>query len=142
MTFKTVDARIRFVAKVNKTETCWAWKGAVDRNGYGQFRFNGKTAAAHRAAYELHIGPIPDGLELDHLCRNHGCVNPKHLEAVDKRTNILRGVGPSAESARAKNCVNGHIFDHVSPSGSRECRACWRMRSAAYRLRRREAAAS
>lgn len=86
------DSRLldRFWAKVFEREGCWLWCGTV-LNGYGQFSFEGKTVKAHRHSYEALVGPIPIGLALDHLCRNRGCVNPKHLEPVTWQTNIHRG---------------------------------------------------
>lgn len=96
----------RFWEKVDKTRTCWIWTGALDQNGYGKFRYmekNRSSAYAHRVAYELVKGEIPDGLHLDHLCRTRSCVNPDHLEPVTQRENNLRGVW-----ARRKGmCVAG-----------------------------------
>ena len=86
----------RFWAKVDKTETCWLWTGGQSA-GYGRFGFKGRpNLGAHRFAYELLVGPIPPGLDLDHLCRVRNCVNPDHLEPVTRRENLLlRGGGPS-----------------------------------------------
>ncbi len=118
----------RFWSKVEKTPTCWLWHGARSK-GYGQFSVNGKLIRAHRLAYEDTVGPIPAGLTLDHLCRVHACVNPTHLEPVDNRTNVLRGVGPSALNARQTHCQYGHRFTesniYWSPKG-RLCRICKR----------------
>ena len=74
---------VRFFAKIDASGVCWQWTGARDPNGYGLFRGNVRiTRRAHRFGYELLVGPIPDGLTLDHLCRNRGCVDPDHLEVV------------------------------------------------------------
>lgn len=82
----------RFTSLVDaRPGVCWRWRGSIQANGYGRFRANGKTTYAHRAAYALFVGPIPDGLGLDHLCRNRWCVNPEHLEPVTQRENIRRG---------------------------------------------------
>lgn len=78
-----------FWAKVRKTDICWLWKGAT-RNNYGAFRGNNETLYAHRVAYEYLIGPIPEGLELDHICVNKHCCNPAHLEAVTHQENMQR----------------------------------------------------
>ncbi len=68
---------------------CWLWAGFIHpKNGYGSYRMNGRTCGAHRASYELHVGPIPDGYDLDHLCRVRSCVNPSHLEPVTRRENL------------------------------------------------------
>lgn len=83
---------------MEKTDGCWNWKGTLFRNGYGAFGVSGKTCGAHRVAYELAIGPIPAGLQLDHLCRNRGCVNPGHLEPVTGTVNTGRGA--AARSTR------------------------------------------
>src|SRR6266496_2265386 len=88
----------RFWAKVDRSggsRACWLWTGKTGRDGYGRIGLGGRGALvrvrAHRFAYELLIGPIPDGLQIDHLCRVRHCVNPAHLEPVTQRENILRG---------------------------------------------------
>lgn len=87
----------RFLAKVSKTESCWLWCAWSTPAGYGMIKIAGRTAQAHRVSYELHVGPIPEGHEIDHLCRNRGCVNPAHLEPVthaenQRRSAVARGV--------------------------------------------------
>ena len=114
----------RFWKKVAVTagDGCWEWNGYVRPNGYGQF---GRNQAAHRVAYELGVGPIPQGMELDHLCRNRRCVRPSHLEPVSHPENTRRG------GAAVKACPQGHPYDEAntywlkSPgTGRRHCRAC------------------
>src|SRR3990167_9081181 len=90
----------RFWVRVDKTATCWLWKGSIDSQGYGRLSRRPRRSA-HRFSYQLLIGPIPPGRELDHLCRVRHCVNPDHLEAVTRRVNILRGMGAPAVLARA-----------------------------------------
>jgi hypothetical protein len=93
---------------------CWLWMGQHHKQGYGMFskriegRKNSKTYLAHRVAYERLIGPIPEGLVLDHLCRNTGCANPYHTEPVPQIVNILRGEGYAAKCARKTHCKRGH----------------------------------
>lgn len=124
----------RFDAKVvSDHETgCLLWCGATNNTGYGTVRVRGRTLLAHRVAYERHIGPIPDGLQIDHLCRIRRCVNPRHLEIVTSKENTLRGHSPLAQSARRQRCPRGHILQgenlHLRPTGHRECLACKRMR--------------
>ena len=125
------------------TETgCWIWLGAVRRGtlgrggGYGVLGILGlrKNQYAHRYAYELLKGPIPDGKQVDHLCRVRCCVNPAHLEVVTQRENILRGDGFSARFARQELCKRGHALTgenldaRVLALGGRECRKCQRVR--------------
>lgn len=117
----------RFWEKVNKTEACWLWTGSL-AGGYGRFWANGHMISAHRWAYEAANGPIPDGLELDHLCRTLVCVQASHLEAVTHRENVLRGVGPAAVHARKTHCIHGHEYTpentYKRKGGWRSCRAC------------------
>jgi len=100
----TRQAQSRPVGYVICENGCWEWIGARAPNGYGRFRHT----AAHRVTYEMHRGPIPEGLTLDHLCRNKGCVNPDHLEAVVLRENIVRGTSPAAARAKQTHCKHGH----------------------------------
>ena len=119
----------RFWAKVTKTPTCWLWTGAKSRGGYGAFNSgNNKIIPAHRFAYELLVGPISQGLTLDHLCRTPACVNPAHLEPVTMQINTLRGISPSAKAAAKTHCPQGHPYDLLNTynqrDGGRVCRAC------------------
>jgi hypothetical protein len=122
------DIEARFWAKVEKTDTCWVWS-AAKISGYGAFKLDGRAIRAHRFAYELLVGPVPEGLPLDHLCRNRACVNPAHLEPVTHRVNILRGEGACAVKARQTHCIHGHEFtleNTYLKSGKRQCRTCRR----------------
>lgn len=95
----------RLWARVDKNPDgsgCWIWTGALTTNGYGQVRWGDRTLRAYRLVYELLVGPIPDGLQLDHLCRNRRCVNPAHLEPVTQWENWARGMAPSARAWRQK----------------------------------------
>ncbi len=107
---------------------CWHWTGSQWSNGYGQANFNGRRFQAHRFVFEQHKGAIPDGLVLDHLCRNIICVNPDHLEPVTHAVNLGRGMAPTVIIARSGSCAQGHRMEgdniYTSPSGARRCRAC------------------
>jgi hypothetical protein len=144
----TPDAK-RFWSKVSLGDGCWNWQAASDARGYGGFHrtINGvhTQCMAHRVAYELLVGPIPDGLELDHLCRNPRCVNPHHLEAVTHRVNALRGISSTAKNAVKTHCDKGHPFDErntywTTNQGlpSRRCRECRKFFQRKLRRKRRE----
>jgi hypothetical protein len=132
----TVDIETRFWGKVDASGDCWEWQ-AQRSNGYGRVRRDGRWVMAHRLAYELLVGPIPDGLCIDHLCRNRGCVNPTHMEAVPDRVNILRGQGFAARAARQTTCPSGHEYDAVGYRGARTCTLCHLAAGARYRARLR-----
>ena len=122
----------RFWKYVAKTSTCWVWTGSIKKDGYGELSggMGRKMISPHRYSYELLIGNIPQGKQIDHLCRNRCCVNPKHLEVVSQKENILRGIVPTAINAKKKMCVNGHPFDsintRITKSGNRLCVKCSR----------------
>ncbi len=120
---------------------CWQWIGAKHSEGYGVIRADGRPAYAHRVAYELLVGPIPEGLDIDHLCRNRLCVNPTHLEPVTRRENLLRGDTITADQTRRTHCPQGHPYEGDNlfhdKKGRRYCRACAREHSrASYRRRK------
>lgn len=120
---------------------CFVWTAGISTQGYGKFKVGGKTALAHRWSYQLIKGEIPKGKVIDHLCRNRRCVNPDHLEAVENRENLLRGIGPSAINSAKTHCLNGHEFTaentYHRPKG-RECRKCWEERRRQGGMRKRE----
>lgn len=134
----------RFWAKVAAPQTpdgCMEWGASKDGKGYGKFYLNGHLVPAHRFAYELVIGPIPEGLQLDHLCRNRACVRPDHLEPVTARENLLRGETLAARNAAKTHCDNGHPYNtentYWHKPNRRKCRACSRERQRFYRARRK-----
>lgn len=122
------------------TTGCWVWVRQRNKHGYGHVcvgtrRSNtGKTcgigAGAHRVSYELHIGKIPAGLQIDHLCRNRACVNPQHLEPVSAKENVNRGETIAKAAKAATSCKRGHVFTDSStrrwPDGRRACKICER----------------
>ena len=129
----------RFWEKVDRrgSDECWPWLASLDAYGYGQI-YGGPLSPtnrkAHQVAYEINVGPIPSGLELDHTCRNPACVNPAHLEPVTHRENGLRGVGVGARNARKNHCPKGHPYDLVNTAFNkrgRRCRTCKKLRRAA-----------
>lgn len=117
-----------FWNKVQKSNDCWRWIGRIESYGYGRFYFKGKLILAHRMAYELLVGEIKEGLQLDHLCRNRWCVNPAHLEQVTQKQNILRGVGAPAKNARKKNCPKCgseySLYSNGKSGKTRRCKPC------------------
>lgn len=119
----------RFWSKVEKRgeRECWPWRGTVIDSGYGQFRAAGRRCMAHRYAYELLVGPIPTGYEIDHVrargCTRTDCVNPAHLEAVTPRENKLRSDNVSGVNARKAECPKGHPYSR-STDGKRFCPTC------------------
>ncbi len=126
----------RFWAKVNKTDGCWLWTGSLTNKGYGSFSYKGHTVQSHRYAHELLVGLVPEGLEVDHLCRNRACMNPAHLEAVTHRVNLLRGNSFSARYARVTHCPQGHLYNEANTRlshGRRLCRTCRNKASRTYK---------
>jgi len=121
---------------------CWIWLDSLIQRGYGQLRVNGKGLRAHRIAHELLKGPIPSKLTIDHLCRNHWCVNPDHLEAVTQKENILRGTNQIAINAKQTHCSKGHEFSflntYISKKGHRFCRECNRINCKRQYLKKKQ----
>lgn len=113
---------------VERLDGCWEWMGYCDRKGYGRFSLNNRPTIVARASYEAFIGPIPDGLTIDHLCRFPPCVNPAHLAVVTRGENTMRGETITAKNARAAACPKGHAYDavntYVDKRGRRSCKAC------------------
>ena len=102
---------------------CWLWQGALNPRGYGNIRYENKSHKAHRFIYEQLVGPIPEGLTLDHLCRVTNCVNPEHLDPCTMAENIRRGT-----KASQTHCKRGHEFTEentvIKSNGTRRCRTC------------------
>ncbi len=123
----------RFWAQVTPTGFCWEWDGRKQKKtGHGRYQVSReKSVAAHRHSYETLVGPIPDGLTLDHLCRNPPCVNPDHLDPVTNAVNVLRGFGITAMQKRQTHCKHNHEFTaentYTTKRGIRQCRECHRV---------------
>lgn len=125
----------RFWSKVIRADYCWLWQGSLNSAGYGSFGGMG----AHCYSYQVLHGPIPSGMEIDHLCQNKRCVNPQHMEVVSHRENCLRAGGWAAKHSNATHCPAGHPYDEGNTQrrrGRRYCKKCVR----AYDNRRHDAA--
>lgn len=145
MTAPDADLRAAFLAETLCAPSgCLIWMGKRSWDVYGSFYMNRRNMGAHRAAHILFIGPIPDGLVVDHLCRNRRCVEPMHLQAVTVRENTLRGMGITAVQAQRTHCIHGHEFTpentRITKRGRRDCRACNRARAKRDYWRAKESA--
>jgi hypothetical protein len=134
---------------------CWLWQGSVTAAGYGQVHVRHEAGGsshpgfAHRVGYEALLGPVPDGLQLDHLCRVRHCWNPDHLEPVTPQINALRGVGHAAKNAAKTQCPAGHdltdpanVYRNPRNPNHRQCRECRRRNRRAHTLRTQQRKAS
>lgn len=136
----TLEQRLGMLTE--KTAGCWYWLGKLDAYGYGKIYVGAKTRMAHQIAHQLHVGPVPKGLVINHkchtwdtackggnTCKHRSCVNPAHLEATTNRANILEGRGRGAIEARMTHCPKGHPLSgenlYIAPGGTRRrCRIC------------------
>lgn len=141
-----VPSRIWHRVTPEPNSGCWLWVGAEDARGYGflwdtAIAGRRRSILAHRYFFTALHGPVPDRLELDHLCRTHACVNPVHIEAVPHIVNCRRGV-VGINSRSKTHCPSGHLYDQdntyiLKRTGERRCIACSRERSRAYQIRKR-----
>jgi hypothetical protein len=135
----------RWMAKVIQADGCWEWSGYRTPAGYGMFRWGGdRRITAHRAGYLMHVGTIPEGWEIDHLCRNRGCVNLAHLRVVTHAENCARADyarGTRLPNGRKTHCAHGHALSganiRINRNGSRACRECGRQAMQRFRDARR-----
>lgn len=145
--------RIAANIEIDPESGCWLWTGTKLPNGYAVVPVTRSQAYAHRASYEAHVGPIPHGFEIDHICHTNdadcregddcphrSCVNPEHLEPVTRRENALRGHGFIAENAAKTHCPQEHEYTventYVKPNGTRRCRRCNIEASVRYRKKK------
>lgn len=126
---------VRLLMRSRATDSgCLLWTGTRDKRGHGRLKVGGRNALAHILSYQEYVGPVPDGKELDHTCRNHGCIRPEHLEPVTHRVNCQRGEVGQASGARERaktRCKHGHEYTttntYVTSKGHRKCRECDRL---------------
>lgn len=146
---KSLHERLLRRMKVSPTG-CWIWTGGKNNMGYGLIQEQRhtsnvrETVLVHRAMYRLRIGPIPHGMQLDHLCRTPLCMNPDHLEPVTARENNMRGIGTAAKNAIKTHCQAGHEFTPentrlIKGGRARQCIACCKRRNAESVERKRQA---
>lgn len=140
---KSMTQRIADAIEIDPDTKCWLWQHRLDNDGYGRIKVGGRAgvpAAAHRVSYAEHVGPIPAGFQIDHLCRARSCVNPDHLEPVTGRVNTMRSpIAPAAINARKTHCIAGHALVgsnlYTSTAGYRYCRSCRREATARWRAK-------
>jgi len=116
---------------------CWNWQGSIRPDGYPFLAVGQGQTYAHRFSYRLLVAEPPEGLDLDHLCRNRACVNPDHLEPVTRRENVMRSpISPAAINARKTHCLRGHPLYgpnlRARSCGRRSCRECERIRASRF----------
>lgn len=137
----SVKDRLRLVLVGTNEEGCWLGSG-TQGTGYTRISFKNKQLLAHVVAYEEYVGPIPEGKELDHLCRHRECFNPDHLEAVSHHENVIRGIGPTSVNYRKEKCKHGHplvegnlYYRRVGDRIFRQCKTCCSLHSKLRRER-------
>lgn len=136
-----VSIQKRIFGGIEKTADCWLWKGSPRPNGYCAIWYKQRSRLAHRLVYEILVGPIPEGLTIDHLCGNKRCVNPDHLEPVTQKENTLRAQKKAGILSAKTHCPQGHEYTEGNTNRScrrRRCLTCHREREASRRLRMKE----
>jgi hypothetical protein len=141
---RIVGKKLRGLVERHRSENpegCWNWSGYLNKDGYGTTRWYGRMVKSHRASYEIAHGPIPEGLQIDHLCLNKACFNPKHLEAVTQTENMRRRWALFTP----ETCLHGHPWTpentkyirSTTGGKARWCRQCGRDRTAEYKRKKR-----
>jgi len=130
--------KAKILANITRDKNgCWVWNGYT-KGWYANISVDGKSKKAHRVSYEAFVGPIPDGKQIDHLCRNKSCVNPTHLEPVSQRENILRSDSMPAKNVLKTHCYKGHEFTgentYRDREGNRSCKACKKELNRLYKI--------
>jgi len=138
----TVEQRFRAKFIADEDTGCWNWTACKQPTGYGNMWNGQRVEQAHRIAYRLFCGPIPEGREIDHVCRKRGCVNPDHLRAVTHRENMRVSDTVMGRNAAKLFCKRGHPFSgqnlFISKSGARQCRTCINMHARNAKRRRKD----
>lgn len=140
------SALIPYDRIITDDKGCWIWTGAK-QDDYGIIYIRGKREFVHRAMYQLFVGPVNNNRELDHLCRNHSCCNPYHLEPITSRENSLRGNHPLFIAHRKNQCLKGHDLTNLEnvrfrKDGRRRCLICDRQTLKNWRKTRKEGGTS
>jgi hypothetical protein len=132
----TADSTVRLWTQTQLSDGCWEWQGVTNNYGYGRIRHQGRYTLAHRLAYELAYGPIPDKLQIHHRCANRRCIRPGHLQALTHREHRAIEPSPAEINAAKTHCHRGHPFTAANTrrraNGRRDCLACARDYSNAY----------
>jgi len=133
----------RILEKTDRSGECWLWLGSRYLSGYGMLSIKSRATPAHRVSYQEFVGRIPEGFQIDHLCRVRHCVNPNHLEPVTQQENLRRAPYTASDLQRSKtHCPQGHFYAgenlYVTPTGGRACRACRSEHTRRYRENRKK----
>jgi hypothetical protein len=138
-----VEIRLQAKSILDPMSGCLLWTGCLNASGYGTIGIEGKSKLAHVVAFRTSGGTIPDGYQIDHLCRTRACIDPAHMEPVTPRENWRRGQSVGARAIRTGGCGRGHLFDegntYIEKGGSRKCITCTKMHAARRSARRRAA---
>ena len=115
----------RTIEKIDASGDCWVWTGSRGSHGYGQVSIGNRPALAHRVVWGLLVGPIPNGMQVDHLCRVRHCVNPDHLQIVTQAENIRRGASKAMIASLSRRCKRGHSLAAMPATWNATDRKSW-----------------